>query len=139
MNYTRFVYTNDSAVVVDWTTTLPTQAWNRSSEAIGGAEWSAARVPSSFEIRRDQLLGLTIRIKESEWPAVRTMLEHGQRGTQVTVYPQNGTGVDAYLVSPAMGERIQYRRSDFPGHLEVDMTWMAASDVDSWDAFEFYG
>ena len=137
MHYPRFTYTNDSAVGVDFTLDTPCYAWIPGSEGVGGREFSAGRVPASYEVRRDHTLRLTLRFTEAEWTAIRTMLEHGGRGTLITVY-LDGTSRPCYLLLPALGERVEPRRADFPGLYEIDTEWVDNSDV-GWDAVLFYG
>lgn len=124
----------------DITTTLAGSQWTRASVPVGGREESASRVPSSYEVRRDQLLKQTIRFTEAEWPALRNMLEHGQRGSTITVYPDASLAANrvCYLKQPSFDELIEARPSDYPGDLEVDVTWVDSNDV-GWDEFNFYG
>lgn len=135
----RFTYTDDASAAVDLTLGWAGRAWTPASEAVGGREFSANRAAvASYEIRRDQILGQTLRVRESEWPAVRKMLEHGQRGTVITVFPDStGVGRTAYLLTPGYDERIMPRRGDFPGLLEIDVEWLDTSGS-GWDAFAFY-
>lgn len=139
MKLQRFAYTDDATVAQDFTLSLAGQQWVRRSEGVGGIEFSAARVPSSYEIRRDQLLRQTLRFTEPEWPDLRTMLEHAQRGTEITVYPDS-TGISrtAYLLSPTWEEGIEPRPGDYPGDLVIDVLWVDSSGS-GWDAFDFYG
>lgn len=124
---------------IDKTLSVPGHVWVRTSEGVGGIEWSAARVPSSYEIRRDQKLRQRLRFMESEWPDVRKLLEHGQRGTLITVYPDStGVGRTCYLVSPGWDEGVQPTPTEFPGLLEIEVEWVDASGS-GFDAFDFYG
>ncbi|HSH46187.1 MAG TPA: hypothetical protein VK966_10040 [Longimicrobiales bacterium] len=140
MMYRRYVYTDDASAGVDWTTSLPCPPWVPGSHGIGGREMSASRVVSSYELRRDQTIRDTIRFTESEWATVRKMLEHGQRGTEIAVYldSDSATHRDCLLVAPVYGEAIRPRRSDFPGHYEIDVEWLDTDDT-GWDTVEFYG
>lgn len=125
---------------VDFTTSLSGMQWLPGSKGVGGIEFSAARIPSSYELRRDRTLRQTLRFSEAEWAAIEKLLEHGQRGTLITVYPDASSAASraCYLTAPAYEEEILPRPSDYPGHLEIDVEWVDSTGT-GWAAFQFYG
>lgn len=138
MHFPRFTYTDDAAAAVDFTLIRPCRSWIPGSEGIGGREFSANRAAvASYEVRRDQTLSLTLRFTEAEWAQIRKLLEHGTRGTLITVY-LDGTNRECYLLTPALGERVEPQRAEYPGDFEIQTVWVDSTDV-GWDAVTFYG
>lgn len=139
-NRPRFTYTDDSAVGQDLQLTVPARPWVPQSRPVGGREMSAGRVVASWEHRRDYQLRMRIRFTWSEWPDIRKLLEHGQRGTTITVYPdRDGAASRAcILIEPDMSMPIQPRRAEgYPGRWEIDVLWTDTTDA-GWEAFDFY-
>src|SRR5690606_29003619 len=54
---------------------LPCRPWVPISRGVGGSERSAAGVPAAYEIRRDRILRVTLRVYEDEWEQVEQWLE----------------------------------------------------------------
>ena len=103
---------------------LPCRPWVPVSRGIGGSEVSAAGVPAAYEIRRDRIQRVTLRVLEDEWEQVEAWLEWAQR----TALPfrwrfdqdNAATEYDVYLDAPAMGDPIEPQRSaDFGSVLEI--------------------
>lgn len=131
----RWVYNDGDDV--DFTMSLPQMPWDFSSRGIGGSDIAGSGIPASFEIRRDYLLYQTLRFRESEWPDVERMVRHLQRDGSVMEY-LDSTTLDACVVygeSPAMGEEIKPRRSDYPSILELDIVVRRTTSVIFSDEF----
>lgn len=131
----RFVYNDGSAV--DLTLTYPMRPWDFGSRALGGSDVAASGIPASFEIRRDYLLHLTLRLTEAEWDDVERLVRHLQRNGSATFYPDQGVGTNhtVYGESPAMGEEIRPRRSSEPSILELDVSVRRTTQTVFTDAF----
>src|SRR5690606_34156674 len=103
---------------------LPCRPWTPVSRGIGGSEVSAAGVPAAYEIRRDRIQRVTLRVLEDEWEQVEAWLEWAQR----TALPFRwrfdqdapSTEYDVYLDAPAMGDGIApVRSAEFPEAMEL--------------------
>ena len=126
----RWVYNDGSAV--DYLMSVPQRPWGFGSRGVGGSDISAAGVPAAFEIRRDHLLHLTLRFPESEWDDVERLVRHLQLAGSATFYPDQDDTSVLHLVygeSPALGDEILPRRSDFPSVLELDVTVRRTTDA----------
>jgi hypothetical protein len=118
----RVVYTRSGSAPTTLDFTLPQRLWTPLSIAVGGSEVSAAGVPESFVIRRDQLLDLRLAFREGEWPAVHAWLAWMQDTAGFCVfYPDRavGTSRTCYLETPKVGEEIRPERGDYPGIYEL--------------------
>lgn len=102
--------------------TLPQNLWVPGSTAVGGSETSAAGVPESFVIRRDQTLDVRLRLRESEWPAVHAWLAWMQdTAGSCRFFPDRDAldGHPCYLQSPGVGDEIRPERGEYPGTYEI--------------------
>jgi hypothetical protein len=124
----RFVWSGG-----DFTTDLPAKAWGPINVSIGGVRTSAARVKAGYRVRRDQLLALTPRVRETEWSAFEAFVEDVQFGEVFTWYPDAdipGVSFEVLLESPGMGERMEPPRSgDFARVFEPTLTLLGATDA----------
>lgn len=130
MKRPRWVY--DDGVAVDFTMELPQRAWDFESRGEGGQDVSAAGIPVAYEIRRDQVLHLSLRFREEEWPDVERLVRHLQRDGSATFYPDQadaGTSHAVYGEAPAIGEEIRPRRGSEPSTLELDMSVRRTTSV----------
>jgi len=105
---------------------LPCRPWVTASRGIGGVEVSAAGVPAAYEVRRDQLVRVTLRFHEWEWEQVAHWIEWAQRTAQPFRFrfdrDHSETEYTVYLESPAMGDDVVPRRStEFPEAMEIDV------------------
>jgi hypothetical protein len=108
--------------IVYGTTTLdltwPQRHWTPSSVAVGGRDISATGVPAAYSVRRDQLLDVTIRFEEDEWPDIEAWLQWAQGQRPFTWHPDRSNlsaSYTVYLQEPAMGEPILPERDEqFP-------------------------
>jgi hypothetical protein len=107
--------------------TLPMRLWDPTSRGVGGQNVSTAGIPEAFELRRDELVKVTLRFKETEWPNIRTFLVFQQRNpsSSFTFNFQTSPLVAApsavYLEKPAMAEDISPKRGDAKGTFEIDL------------------
>lgn len=133
----RWVYNDGSAV--DYVMALPQRPWDFESRGFGGSDVSAAGVPVAYEIRRDYLLHLTLRLWEAEWGSVERLVRHLQRGGSASFEPDSDEedAHTVYGVSPAMGEAISPRTSELGGVLELDVTVRRTTSAIMSD--EYYG
>ena len=103
---------------------LPQRLWTPGSTAVGGTETSAAGIPESFRIRRDQVLDVRLQLREHEWPAVHGWLSWMQdTAGSCRFYPDRSASNyhDCYLESPRIGEEIRPERGEYPGTYEIGL------------------
>jgi hypothetical protein len=112
---------------------LPQRLWTPVSTAVGGSDVSAAGVPESFVIRRDQSLDLRLVFREAEWPAVHAWLAWMQdTAGSCRFHPdRDAAGYrTCYLESPKVGEEIRPERGDHPGIYEIGVRLRATAPTD---------
>lgn len=118
----RFVY-GATGSETDWTMGIPIRAWGRSTPTVGGSRTAAGGTPASYIVRRDHLLSLPLRFRESEWEDLHGVLAWGQASESFEWYPDAldpATSFTVYLISPAAGEEIEPQRSaEYPKLLEL--------------------
>lgn len=118
----RFVY-GASGSETDVTFALPPRGWGRRTPTVGGSRTSAAGVPASYVVRRDEVVVLPLRFRESEWESVRDLLVWGQAAESFDWYPDAldvGESFEVYLESPKAGQEIAPTRlPDYPKVLEL--------------------
>lgn len=116
------------------TLSLPQRLWTPVSTTVGGTDVSAAGVPESFVIRRDQALDVRLVFREAEWPAVHAWLAWMQdtAGT-CRFYPDQHASQyrGCYLESPRVGEEIRPERGDHPGIYEIGLRLRATGADDA--------
>lgn len=107
----------------------PQRPWTPESVATGGHRTSASGVMEAYEIRRDEILEITLRFTEPEWPAVRAWLAHAQRAGSFDFYSDrnDSTGRTCLLESPAMGEPLRPERAEYGGDYEMSVRIRAVS------------
>lgn len=114
---------------------LPMRLWDPSSLGVGGKNVSTAGAPEAFELRRDELVKVTIRFKETEWAVMRTFLVFQQQnpGSTFTFNFQTNPVIAApsvvYLEKPAMGEAIAPKRGDAKGTFEIDLVLRSSTST----------
>jgi hypothetical protein len=119
----RFVY-GIGAGVVDWSTTLPTRAWDRRRPTVGGSRTAAGGVPAAYVVREDHVLAVTLRVFESEWSDLIGMIQWGQFAESFVWYPDASLSVIAtsfsvWLENPMAGsDVVPVRSSEYPRVLE---------------------
>ncbi len=118
---------------------LSQKPWTPSSRMIGGGDRSSARVPETFEIRRDYLLEVRLRFPEGAWQAVSEWLEYGQRGGVFDFYPDQdiATSYPCYLEKPGVGDEIAPNRSNEPSTFEISVTLLTTNGTQI--APEYFG
>lgn len=109
---------------VDVTTDQPVPPWLPGTKGEGDRSRLADAGITVEEKRRDELLDLTIRFRESEWADVYALVSHLQRGGTATLYLEASVanGVLVYGVSPAFGQKIAPRRTQNGDLLELPIT-----------------
>jgi hypothetical protein len=98
----RFVYGGG-----DFTTELSAHPWIPADSTVGGDKVSAAGIPASYIVRRDNLMEVTLRVQEDEWETFLSLIAFGQSRQTFTWYPDSDEGANftVYLESPLAGER----------------------------------
>lgn len=113
---------NDPATGLVLALSLPQRLWTPASTAVGGTDTSAAGIPESFVIRRDQMLDVRLPFWEGEWPAVHAWLTWMQDNAGSCRFFPDRDGTlyhTCYLESPKMGEEVRPERGDHPGIYEI--------------------
>lgn len=101
---------------------LPQRLWTPASLAVGGTDTSAAGVPESFVIRRDEFLDLRLAFWEREWVAVHAWLAWMQDTAQTCAFfpDRNGSqSFQVWLETPKVGEEIRPERGEYAGTYEI--------------------
>lgn len=108
------------------TLTISQRPWLPSVHILGGSDTSWAGVPEAWVDREDRLLGLRLRVRISEWPALRAVLVYAQRNAAaITFWPDvvvTGSSYSVYLVSPAIGEELKPELGEFASSYEISLT-----------------
>lgn len=88
---------------------LPVGLWRHLVPSVGGDIESDAGYPASYVVRRTNQLSIPLRFYESEWPAVRALLEYGQSGAALAWFPDRLEleSFQVYLDGPTVGEPIE--------------------------------
>lgn len=127
----KVVYREGAATLL---LTLPQRLWTPVSTAVGGTDVSAAGVPESFVIRRDQSLDARLLFREGEWPAVHAWLAWMQdtAGT-CRFFPDRDASTyrTCYLESPKVGEEIRPERGEHPGTYEIGLRLRTTGTADA--------
>lgn len=133
----RVVYNDGSAV--DKTFDIPQRPWDPSEVGVGGSDVAGSGIPAAYEIRRDYLLTLNLRFRESERADVMRFLRHLQRGGSATVYPDQavaGTSHAVYGHAPKLDEEVRPTRdASDPSILELPVTVRRTTQAEFTDAF----
>jgi hypothetical protein len=99
-----------------WRTLLPVRPWDREVGGEGGARRSATGVFAAYNVRRDNILLLTLRFFEHEWQHLYDLICWGQTGEDFLFYPNVSTDpAEVYTVdleSPRAGEKYKPTRSE---------------------------
>lgn len=106
--------------------------WTPGDDTLGGVRVAASGLPASYIVRRDALLDVMLRFRESEWPAVLSLVTYGQTGQVITFFPdaEELTTFDVYLQTPAAGERwAPSREATYPRVLTLALTLRGAASV----------
>jgi len=113
---------------------LPCRPWTPISRGIGGSEVSAAGVPAAYEVRRDRLQRVTLRVLEDEWEQVEAWLAWAQATAQPFKWrfdqDNPATEYTVYLDAPAMGDPIEPQRSADDGsvlEITIDLRYAGGS------------
>jgi len=120
----RIIYPATTGTVLDLD--LGQDYWLPSSRTIGGSGISAAGVPESYIVRRDELLQVTLRFYEKDWPFVRDFVAWAQENAATfDWYPDRRNLNQKYVVyldSPMIGEDLQPRRASWDSAVyEIDL------------------
>ena len=119
--------------------TIPARPWAPVNRTVGGTDVATSGVRESFLLRRDHLLTLQLRFRESEWTAVESWITWAQAnpGTAFSFLP-DGVGTAAhsvYLEAPQVDEDVAPTRDEFAGAYALDVTLRRVSGT--WDVRYF--
>lgn len=124
-----------------WETSISAQDWIPMDEAVGGQRISAAGIPASYTVRRDVLLEIRLRVRESEWPSLLNLITYGQTAESFVWFPDADNAeefFDVYLHAPVAGERFApSRMADYPQVFEASLTLRGAGTDAPWK--NYYG
>jgi len=124
-NIPKFVF-GGTDLVLEW----PSRPWPRSVRAIGGDIASDADVRASYIVRRDELLTVTLRFSEDQWPEIESLIEFGQSGSVFLWYPDADVNeaFSVILDSPAINTEFAPAPDDaYPKVLTLDITLISPS------------
>jgi hypothetical protein len=106
----------------DLTMTWPCRAWIPEASSVGSHDISAAGIAAGYTVRDDDLLNLTQRITEDEWPYFRAFVRAVQNGDVFQFYPDADETefFDVYLESPLPGDKWRPSRDgEYPRMFEA--------------------
>lgn len=122
----RFVFGPDLDLGTEFACGISTRPWIPVDQTIGGARTSAAGIPASYVVRRDNLLDLPLRFYESEWQDLKDLLAAGQGAELIRWFPESDDPFiyfDVWLESPKAGDTIRPTRdSEYPRAMELTIT-----------------
>ena len=130
----RFVYGPSDT---EFITELSAHPWTPVDFTVGGARTSAAGVPASYVVRRDNLYELPLRITEDEWQQFLALVAFGQTDEPFTWYPDadDVVAIPVYLENPLSGERwAPSRMSDFLRVFEITLVLRQANTT-TWQPY----
>lgn len=132
----RFVYGASGDLTLTW----PALAWTPGLASVGSRNVAASGVPAAFIVREDNLIDLTLRLEEWEWPLLLDVVRFGLTSQSFRWYP-DATNVDdeyddsfeVYLEVPAPGERFAPARDGrFARHFHASITLRGVGVVVPW-------
>jgi hypothetical protein len=126
MNGPRPVFTFGATI---FSPALACPMWTPRDEAVGSTRWTAAGTPGPDLSVRFSLVSVPLRIWESEWPALRALIEWGQSAESFSWQPDE-TQIEVfevYLEEPAAGAAWQASRlASFSRVMELTITLRGA-------------
>lgn len=102
-----FIY-GDGGDLTTFECSLPARPWSRSTPTVGGSRTASSGIPASYVVRRDYVLGLELRLLESEWAAFEEFIAWAQGAETFTYYP-DALELDSYSVwleAPLAGQEL---------------------------------
>src|SRR5687767_10130872 len=90
-------------VASEWEATISSPSWLPGDRSEGGSDISSAGIPAAYIVRRDDLAFVRLWFHESEWVAVKALVNHGQTAEILTWFPDadEPTSFEVYLDEPA--------------------------------------
>lgn len=141
-NRTRFTY----GTTGDLTVELPARPWTPGTKAVGGRRVAASGIVATYEVRRDRLVTLSLRVTEDEWPDFLAFIEYAQFGEAFHWYPdaaanpidddEDYDAFNVYLETPAMGEDYNPpRNGEYPRMFDATITLRGVGSVIPWQNY----
>lgn len=135
-----FVYGTEATV---WEASWPMLPPTPVDGTIGGRDIAAAGIPAAYRVCQYDLLDVTLRFFENEWPQVQSFIRDAQESAAAFVfYPDQldtGHAYSCYLQMPVMGEDVRPRRGEYFGSMELSIQLRSVSgafDVQFFDPVE---
>ncbi len=133
----QFVYGSPATTV---SLSVAQRPWTATERTEGGSERATSGVREVFLLRRDHLLNVTLRIRESEFTALAAMVRYAQESAPSFTFRPNGDATTPYTVeleTPTVGEDFSPTRDEYNGALEVTLV-LRRTDGGTWDALRYY-
>lgn len=115
-----------------WNATYPLRPWDLRSGGVGGSSVSVAGIPESYELRRDRIASVTLRLLEAEVDALLLELEEIRASSESFEFSFDqddaGTAYLVYLHAPVWPDEIRAERDD--GFLDVFTVTLEIRTVD---------
>jgi hypothetical protein len=111
-----------------YTSRHPMEPWEAELGGEGGDDIAASGIPEAYQIRADEIVHLTLRFEEDEWPEVREWLRWSRNSGQPFQFrlmaDEAGTEYEVYLHSPrwSEGNVRPTRDAQFPGLYRIDVS-----------------
>ena len=121
--------------LTDWETTLPVRPWLHPTDTVGGSRTAASGTPAAYVVRTDFNLIITLRLYETELPAVAALIAWGQAAEPFLWYPDadQAANHEVYLEEPKPGGTWQEMRlGEYQRVMEVQIT-LRRVDGYAWD------
>ncbi len=114
--------------------TIAQRPWAVSERSVGGSGRAASGTPETYIIRREFLIGLTLRFYESQWAGVAAWLAwcHDNASGPFTFYPDRaslGTSYQMYLEHPDVNDDVAPVRGEYPGTYELPVTLRSSNST----------
>ena len=117
---------------------LPPSGWEAREASVGGHVRATGGLPASYIVRRDRLIDLTLRIRESEWLDFLNALVLMQSGDPFEWFPRVGDPAPAWVTlwAPIPGTPFAPQRMpDYPRVFEATITLRGDGTSNPWTPF----
>jgi hypothetical protein len=121
----RFAYGSST-----FETTISVRPWTPRDSTVGGTRVAGSGVPATYVVRRDNMVSVTLRLREDQWEDLLDLVAYGQAGLPFIWYPDANDLTESftvYLHAPAAGSEWEPTRGELPRILEATLTLRSLS------------
>lgn len=128
----RFTY-GATVVALRW----PMRVWVKGQRVEGGRDRTADGTDAAWRTERARRVTISVRVDETDWPALRAFIRYAQSGATVTWEPDALApetpyleSVDVQLESPRIEEPLApVPDPDYPRVLSIDLAFLRSDNV----------